>query len=97
MAGPDLVAVSTSPAASAVRELMEKEGRFKYTYLELPEDTGANCLYLNNTLIHACGEWLPDSCRRYEELQTSAKKVALNNSELSKVDGCLTCCSVLIQ
>ena len=97
MAGPDLVAVGTSSAASAVREQMEKRGHYKYNYLPFPSDTGANCLYLNNTLVHASRQWLPDSCGKYEQLQTSARKVALDNSELSKVDGCLTRCCVLIE
>ena len=97
MAGPGLVAIGTSPSAMAARKVMEDKGHFKYRFYEFPDDTGANCLYLNGTIIHVTRDVFPGSCERYEQLETAAKKVQLSSSELNKVDGCFTCCSILIK
>ncbi len=97
MAGPNLIVISTTPNATRVREYIEKQAKFKYSFFEVPDDTGANCLYLNKTLVHVSKEQCPNSFERYEQLDFGGKKVPLNASELNKVDGCLTCSSVLIQ
>lgn len=97
MAGPDLVAIGMSASAREARRVMEEKGHYKYRFYELPDDTGANCLYLNNTIVHASKECFPKSWERFEQLDTPAKKIALASSELNKVDGCFTCCSVLIK
>ena len=97
MAGPGSVAVGNSTCAKSARKIIEEKGHFKYRFYEFPDDTGANCLYLNGTIIHTSRDWLPRSCERYEQLETPAKKVPLSASELNKVDGCFTCSCVLIQ
>ena len=98
MAGPSLIAISTlSPVAQAARKVVEEKGSTRYQFFEVPDNTGANCIYLNNTIIHVAKEALPLSWEKYEKLNTSAKKVSLDMSELNKVDGCLTCSSVLIK
>lgn len=97
MAGPDLIAIGTTTSARDVRKVIEEKGRFKYRYFEVPDNTGANCLYLNNTLIHVSEDCYPKSWARFEQLDTPARKVALGSSELNKVDGCFTCSSVLIK
>lgn len=97
MAGKDLIAIGTSQVANGARKVLEEKGRYKYKYLEVPDDIGANCLYLNNTLVHASKEAFPRSCPVYDKLETSNKKIALSASEMNKVDGCFSCCSVLIK
>ena len=97
MAGPNLVAIGTSPCAKAARKLMEEKGSFQYSFMELPDDVGANCLYLNGTIVHASRDVFPKSCEKFEELDTLAKKVAISLSEMNKVDGCFTCCCVLVK
>lgn len=97
MAGPDLIAIGTSSSSWAARKVIEEKGNFKYRFYEFPDDTGANCLYLNNTLIHVSEECFPLSWKRFGQLDTPAKKIALSSSELNKVDGCFTCSSVLIK
>ena len=94
MAGPDLICIGSSKAACAGREVMEREGHHKYTYLVLPDDIGANCLYINGTLIHVSSDTFPNSAAVFEQL--TCKRVALSTQELNLVDGALTCCSVLI-
>jgi dimethylargininase len=97
MAGPDLISVGMSVIAREVRKAIEDKGRFKYRYFEVPDNTGANCLYLNNTLIHVAKDTFPESCARFEQLDTPARKIPLLSSELNKADGCFTCTSVLIK
>ena len=76
---------------------MQEKGHFKYDFYEIPDDPGANCLYLNNTIVHASKDWFPESYERFVQLETPAKKVVLSGSELNKVDGCFSCSSVLIK
>ena len=97
MAGPDLVAITTSHDGRVAKETIQSKGHFKYRYYDIPDDPGANCLFLNNTIIHASPDWLPESCARFEALETPARKIVLSNSELNKVDGCFSCNSVLIK
>ena len=95
MAGPDLICIGSSKAACAGREVMEREGHHKYTYLVVPDDIGANCLYINGTVVHVGnGDTFPMSAAVFEQLP--CKRIALSTSELNLVDGALTCCSVLI-
>lgn len=97
MAGPDCVAIGVSPSAKDAREVVETEGKFKYQYLEIPDDIGANCLYLNGTLVHVSDKDYPRSHEVFEKFRGVSSRIALSASELNKVDGCFTCCSVLIK
>ncbi len=94
MAGPDLIAIGMSDAARAAKQAIETTGKHTYSFLSCPDDTAANCLYVNGTLVHASPEAFPKSASVFERLP--GNKVSLSASELNKVDGCFTCCSVLI-
>ena len=96
MAGPDCVAIGMSTAAKEARKILETRGQFRYQYLEVPDDTGANCLYVNGTIIHVSKEDYPRSFEVFQRFPAE-KKISLSASELNKVDGCFTCCSVLIK
>lgn len=96
MAGPDLITIGSSPAAKEARNIIEEKGHFKYKFFEVPDNIGANCLYLNKHLIHCSQQAYPRTAAKLEELETDAKKIALSATEVNKVDGCFTCCSVLI-
>ena len=95
MAGSDLIAIGGSPAAREAREVIESKGKYKYRFLETVDDIAANCLCVNGTLIHVTKKDFPNSFSAFETLP--GKKIALSASELNKVDGCFTCCSVLIK
>ena len=97
MAGPDLIAITTSFDGQVAKKYMQEKGHFKYRFFDIPDDPGANCLYLNNTIIHASQDWLPDTYELFQKLETNAKKIVLSGSELNKVDGCFSCSSVLIK
>ena len=95
MARPTLVAIGMSVAAQEAKKAIETEGKFQYDFIQCPDDIAANCLYLNGTLVHVSQESFPDSHSVFEKLP--GKKIALSAAELNKVDGCFTCCSVLIK
>lgn len=63
----------------------------KYHIVELPSMEAANCVFVNGTLIHR-GD-LPNSERLFQSVTTP--RIAVDADELAKVDGALTCCSVL--
>ena len=81
----------------SAKATIEEIGHFQYTFLQVADDIGANCLYLNNTLIHVSHKDFPQSCVVFEELKTDARKIPLSATEMNAVDGCFTCCSVLIK
>lgn len=97
MAGQDLITYGGSWGGREARRVIEQDGNFKYKFLEVPDDFAANCLYLNDTIVHASRDSFPKSCEVFEDMETDAKKIALSISELHKVDGCFSCCSVLLE
>lgn len=63
MAGPDVLCVGASKEAQEVLKRMEREATFSYQTLTLPEDSAANVLYINGTLVHRNLEEIPQSCK----------------------------------
>ncbi len=98
MVVPDYISIGTSQAAAVAKEIMERDGHFKYNFLPVPDDFGANCLFVNGTVVYVSKDAYPKSYEVLEKLSLPgfSEKIVVNISELHKVDGCLTCCSVLI-
>ena len=99
MIGPDRIAIGQSQGARMAREQIVRGAKYidKYDFVEFPDDTAANCLYINGNLVHVSREVSPDSAAIFETLRIPGKKYPLDASELGKVDGCLTCSSLLIE
>lgn len=95
MAGDNTIAIGSSPTAQRAQQLISSKASFQYEFICVPDDIGANCLFVNGTLVRASCEVFPKSAAVYEE-QLHCPQIPLSLSELNKVDGCLTCCSVLI-
>ncbi|KXJ17733.1 N(G),N(G)-dimethylarginine dimethylaminohydrolase 1 [Exaiptasia diaphana] len=95
MAGDDLIVVGSSSMASNSFKEIESKAKYKYRKLVVPEDVAANCLYLNGTLVHPSAKEIPESISVLQGLP--GEKIEAENSELHKADGCLTCCSILLQ
>ncbi|XP_073499656.1 N(G),N(G)-dimethylarginine dimethylaminohydrolase 1 isoform X2 [Phyllobates terribilis] len=100
MAGPNLIAISSSEAAQKALKTMQQMSDHRYDKLTVPDDAAANCVYLNipgkgHVLLHRAPEEFPESVKVFEKLKEHML-IPVANSELSKVDGCLTCCSLLI-
>ena len=94
MGGHDIIVVGGSSEAQNAWIEVEKKAKFKYEKLLVSEDKAANCLFINGTVIHLVAAEIPNSFEVFNQI--SCPKVELENSELSKVDGCLSCLSILI-
>ncbi|XP_071984801.1 N(G),N(G)-dimethylarginine dimethylaminohydrolase 1 isoform X3 [Engystomops pustulosus] len=100
MAGPNLIVIGSSEAAQKALKTMQQMSDHRYDKLTVPDDAAANCVYLNvpgkgHVLLHRAPEEFPESVKVFEKLKEHML-IPVANSELSKVDGCLTCCSLLI-
>nr|XP_031321370.1 N(G),N(G)-dimethylarginine dimethylaminohydrolase 1 isoform X2 [Camelus dromedarius] len=100
MAGPNLIAIGSSEAAQKALKIMQQMSDHRYDKLTVPDDTAANCIYLNipskgHVLLHRTPEEYPESAKVYEKLKDHML-IPVSNSELEKVDGLLTCCSIFI-
>ncbi|XP_069837649.1 N(G),N(G)-dimethylarginine dimethylaminohydrolase 1 isoform X2 [Dendropsophus ebraccatus] len=100
MAGPNLIVIGSSEAAQKALKTMQQMSDHRYDKLTVPDDEAANCVYLNipgkgHVLLHRAPEEFPESVKVFEKLKEHML-IPVANSELSKVDGSLTCCSLLI-
>ncbi|XP_041480883.1 N(G),N(G)-dimethylarginine dimethylaminohydrolase 1-like isoform X2 [Lytechinus variegatus] len=98
MAAPEVIAVGSSKEAQKALKEIECKATFTYRKITLPDDGAANCVYVNKTLIHCSHEDFPESVKKFEELfGHTLNRIEMPNSEFKKVDGALTCRSILIQ
>ncbi|XP_028588727.2 N(G),N(G)-dimethylarginine dimethylaminohydrolase 1 isoform X2 [Podarcis muralis] len=100
MAGPNLIAIGSSEAAQKALKTMQQMSDHRYDKLTVPDDAAANCIYLNipgkgHILLHRAPEEYPESAKVFEKLKDHML-IPIANTELEKIDGALTCCSVLI-
>ena len=65
-------------------------------FVELPKDAPANVLVANGAMVHVGREEHPESASIIEEVFQEMQRIPVTNKELARVDGSLTCCSVLI-
>lgn len=61
VAGPDLLCVSSSKESQEILHRIEREATFSYQTLTLSEESAANVLYINGTLIHRSVQEAPVS------------------------------------
>ena len=94
MAGNDIIALGKSKSAEQAGKQLLSKATHQYEVLKVSGDPAANCLWINGHLIHRSSKEYPDIARDYESLK--CPKLELSNSQLTKADGCLTCCSLLI-
>ncbi len=95
MAGIDLIAIGDSEAGRVAWREIETKAHYKYNQLTFPDDNGANCLFINGTVLHPPKGEYP---RSFEVWQTlDCPRVEVPNSEMAKADGSLTCNSIRIQ
>ena len=95
MAGHSTIVFGESCNAIAAKELVLSTATVHYDTITVPDDSAANCLFINGVLVHRSAEEFP-ACADVFGVSVQVKKmVGLNMSELEKVDGALTCCSLL--
>ncbi|XP_073973189.1 N(G),N(G)-dimethylarginine dimethylaminohydrolase 1 [Rhodnius prolixus] len=96
MAGPDILCVSSGKPSQDVIKRIEREATFTYQTLTLPEDTAANVIYCNGTLIHRSADDTPLSAKVFaERIGFSRKSVSV--SELAKHSSGLSSCVLLVR
>lgn len=93
LCGVDTIAIGDSEAGRrAWREIETLSHYKKYKRVVFPDNNGANCLFVNGTVMHPPEVEYPESYKVWQTI--SGPKVELPNSELAKADGSLTCNSI---
>lgn len=100
MGGPGLIVIGSSEPAQKALKIMQQMSDHKYDKLTVPDDLAANTIYMNlpskgHVLLHCTSEEFPESVKVFEKLKDHLL-IPVSNMEKKKVDGALTCCSVLI-
>lgn len=71
------------------------ESLSNYEILHVSDIAAANVLYLNDTVIVRSSKEFPNSISKIRDRVGKGSIIEINMSELSKLDGALSCCSVL--
>lgn len=100
MGGPGLIMIGSSEHAQKALKTMQQMSDHRYDKLTVPDDLAANCIYMNlpgkgHVLLHSSADMFPQSVKVIEKL-TDYTLIPVSNLEKMKVDGALTCCSILI-
>ncbi|CAH0545714.1 unnamed protein product [Brassicogethes aeneus] len=96
MGGPDLLCVGGGKESQEVLKRMEREATFSYQTLTLPEDTAANVLYLNGTLVHRSLDEIPSSYKVFGE-KIDYPRRSVNLSQLASASCGLTSSCILVR
>lgn len=64
-----------------------------YRFTHVPDASASNCVFVNGHLLRRCDSEFPQSASVLKAI--GGKQIEVKGSELAKVDGALTCCSVL--
>ncbi|XP_078686212.1 N(G),N(G)-dimethylarginine dimethylaminohydrolase 1-like [Branchiostoma floridae x Branchiostoma belcheri] len=96
MAAPDVMAVGEGPEAQRAWQEIRARGDHKYAVLNIPDDGAANCMFVNGTIMHCAADEFPKSAKTFTSARLEYPRVQVPNKELAKVDGSLTCLSLLI-
>lgn len=100
MCGPDTLVIGSSDCAKKALKMMEQLTDHHYETLTVPDDPAANCIYArvgpkSNILVHRSAEEYPNSIQVFQKL-TDYILVPASCTEMSKLGGCLTACTILI-
>jgi len=100
--GPGKIVFSDDEAGRDLARQFKLVATGKYEYIFVPDIKCSNVVFIKTTEgkeYILAPEGYPNSELIIREAikETNIKMILLDNSELGKVDGCLTCCSVLIQ
>lgn len=96
MIGEDHVILGGSDIKTQMlQNIFENLSRRLLRFTRVPDEGAANCLFINGVIIRRSDLEFPNSSCVFQSLPTP--QIQLTNVELSKVDGALTCCSVLLR
>ncbi|KAK7493226.1 hypothetical protein BaRGS_00015563 [Batillaria attramentaria] len=92
-----VIIVGGSQAGSAVLQNLKQRAQGQYKFVQLDDDCAANVLFVNgNAIIKSQKEIGPSNFRKLTEALT-VPCLEVEFDEFYKADGCLSCCSVLLQ
>lgn len=92
-----IIAVGGSPASSEVLKYLKQRAQGKYKFIQLSDDHAANAVFVHDSiLIKSRKEIGPANFRKLTEAVT-VPVTEVEFDEFYKVDGCLTCCSILLR
>ena len=94
MAGNKRLVFGESDNARECQRLVQEVCTVDYDVMTVPDDAAANCVLLNGTLLHRHSSEYPESATIFSKLE-DVTLFGLVANELAKVDGALTCCSLL--
>jgi len=96
LAGPSVLAVGSGQHPQTVMRRIEREATNRYQTLTLPEDEAANCIYVNNTLVHAHNIEIPLSAKIFtEKIDFATREISL--SEFQKTGRGLSSLCILLK
>jgi N-dimethylarginine dimethylaminohydrolase len=95
MIGEDKIILSTSQAGEAIyQQLKEKSSFFTtYKFVRVSSDAAANLLAINDSLVYTPTE--QPAYANLDEFKSAKSLWPVDVSEFAKIDGLLTCKSVL--
>jgi len=96
LAGPDVLAVGSGLHPQTVVKRIEREATNRYQTLTLPEDEAANCMYVNNTLVHTHSTEIPLSSKVFSE-KINFPKREISLSEFQKTGRGLSSICILVK
>ncbi|XP_071090213.1 N(G),N(G)-dimethylarginine dimethylaminohydrolase 1-like [Haliotis cracherodii] len=96
MCGEDMIAVGGDQEAMETLNRMKSQAKFKYEYVQLDNNAAANVLLVNGNVFVKPGDEIGHNNYDILKKRVKGRVIDVPFSEFYKVDGCLTCCSVLI-
>ena len=96
MCADDLI-VAGGPLGQALELCVKRDLPFGQHFLQIPDAAAANVVYVNDTLIRRSRTEYPASEPLFRaHIPKWIRHVEIEAGELAKVDGALTCCSLLL-
>jgi dimethylargininase len=96
MAGPDHFLFG-GEVGKYVAAVIKKESLFIHDQATfVPDEEAANAIFLNGSLIRRADEEFPRSADVFAKELSHIPQIPMIASELAKVDGALTCCTILM-
>ncbi len=68
----------------------------KYEVVHVPDVEAANCLFINGTIVRRATSEFPRSGHVFETELKDTPQIEVVCSELTKMDGAISCCSLLL-
>jgi len=96
LGGPGILSVGNGQHSQNLVKRMEREATISYQTLTMPEDEAANCIYVNNHLIHSHSTETPLSVQLLKEkIEFATKEISV--SEFQKTGRGLSSLCILVK